>query len=108
MWVLKRAGAGADSETVHERAATSPQLGLRVESLAVDLPQPEPPATAPSRRDQLAWGLATAALVFTTVAFSWGRIFYSDTWISLTSGRFIAEHGLPRVDTLSAAGHGRA
>ena len=107
MWVLKRAGAGADSETVHERAATSPQLGLRVESLAVDLPQPEPPAALPSGRDQLAWGLATAALVFTTVAFSWGRIFYSDTWISLTSGRFIAEHGLPRVDTLSAAGHGR-
>jgi len=54
MWVLKRARAGADSETVHERAATSPQLGLRVESLAVDLPQPEPPAALPSGRDQLA------------------------------------------------------
>ena len=36
-----------------------------------------------------------------------GRIFYSDTWISLASGRFIAAHGLPHVDTLSVAGHGR-
>ena len=45
--------------------------------------------------------------MFTAVATSWGRIFYSDTWISLTAGRQIAAHGLPHVDTLSVAGLGR-
>ncbi len=86
---------------------SSLELGLRVENIAVDAPPPTPSAAAPSGRDELAWGLAAAALVFTAVASSWARILYSDTWISLTSGRFIAAHGLPHVDTLSAAGHGR-
>jgi hypothetical protein len=94
---------------VREPAVTSPELGLLVDSLSVDAPPPVPvrePA-APPAGHQLAWALAAAAVVFTAVATSWARIFYSDTWISLTAGRQIAAHGLPRVDSLSAAGHGR-
>jgi hypothetical protein len=86
---------------------TSLELGLRVENVSVDAPPATPPADRPSARDQLTWGMVAAALVFTAVAASWARIFYSDTWISLTSGRFIAAHGLPHVDTLSSAGQGR-
>ncbi len=85
-----------------------PELDLRVESVAVAAPPAAGPSDgAPSGRVQLTWALATAALVFTAVATSWGRIFYSDTWISLTAGRQIAAHGLPHVDSLSVAGLGR-
>lgn len=35
------------------------------------------------------------------------RVLSSDTFYSLYSGRFIAAHGLPRVDTLTVAGNGR-
>jgi hypothetical protein len=93
---------------VQQRAATSAAPGLLIENVAVPVPArtPSPAGVAPARA-QLAWGLAVAALVFAAVATSWGRIFYSDTWISLASGRFIAGHGLPRVDSLSIAGHGR-
>ncbi|MEP6641741.1 MAG: hypothetical protein ABJB93_07510, partial [Gaiellales bacterium] len=74
---------------------------------------PAPPAhraesvpTVPAGH-QLAWGLATAALVFAAVAMSWGRVFFSDTYISLTSGRYIHTHGLPSTDHLTVAGAGR-
>lgn len=93
---------------MQEPAVTSPEIGLRVENVAVDVAPPAGVRDAMlTGRTQLAWGIGTAALVFTAVATSWGRIFYSDTWISLTAGRQIAAHGLPRVDTLSVAGHGR-
>jgi hypothetical protein len=93
---------------VQQRAATSAEPGVRIQTVAVEVPAGTP-AAAPVAlpREQLAWGLAVGALVFAAVATSWGRIFYSDTWISLASGRLIAAHGLPHVDTLSAAGHGR-
>lgn len=92
---------------MHEGALISSHLHLRVEATTVDVPPEIPTARQASRHELLVWGIAAAALVFTTVAFSWGRIFYSDTWISLTSGRFIVRHGLPHTDTLSAAGYGR-
>jgi hypothetical protein len=68
---------GVDSSTrAHE-------LELQVNTVLADVPAPpahlaEPAATVPAKH-QLAWGLATAALVFAAVAMSWGRIFFSDT-----------------------------
>jgi hypothetical protein len=56
---------------------------------------------------QLAWAVATASLVFAAIAMSWARIFYSDTYISLTAGRYIHQHGLPTTDHLTVAGSGR-
>jgi hypothetical protein len=96
---------GVNSSTrAHERE-------LEVNTVLADVPAPpshpaESAATVPAGH-QLAWGLATAALVFAAVAMSWGRIFFSDTYISLTSGRYIHAHGLPSTDTLTVAGAGR-
>jgi hypothetical protein len=55
----------------------------------------------------IAWPLVVAAMVFDFVVVAWGRAFSSDTWITLTAGRFIAQHGLPHTDSLSLAAHGR-
>jgi hypothetical protein len=96
---------GVDSST---RAG---ELELTVNTVLADVPAPpqsRPPAvpTVPARQ-QLAWAVATAALVFAAVAMSWGRIFFSDTYISLTSGRYIHAHGLPSTDHMTVAGSGR-
>ncbi len=62
---------------------------------------------AGARLHRLAWPLVVAAIVFDFVAVAWGRAFSSDTWITLTAGRYIAQHGLPHTDPLSVAAHGR-
>jgi len=36
------------------------------------------------------------------------QLIVSDTWLSLVDGRFIAQHGLPHVDTLAFWSHGRS
>jgi hypothetical protein len=96
---------GVDSSTrAHERE-------LQVNTVLADVPAPpahraEAAPTVPAAH-QLTWGVATAALVFAAVAMSWGRIFFSDTYISLTSGRYIHAHGLPSTDHLTVAGAGR-
>jgi hypothetical protein len=106
----------------HERAATcrwvgvdsstrAGERGLTVSTVLADVPAP-PPSRAGSvpivpARQQLAWAGATASLVFAAVAMSWGRIFFSDTYISLTSGRYIHAHGLPSTDHMTVAGAGR-
>lgn len=51
--------------------------------------------------------LASALTVYTGVALTNSRVLASDTYLNLYAGRLIAEHGLPRVDTLTLAGHGR-
>ena len=51
--------------------------------------------------------LASALTVYTGVALTNSRVLSSDTYLNLYAGRLIAEHGLPRVDTLTLAGHGR-
>jgi hypothetical protein len=96
---------GVDSSTrTNERE-------LQVNTVLADVPAPPAhrAASAPTvpASHQLVWGLATAALVFAAVAMSWGRIFFSDTYISLTSGRYIHAHGLPSTDHLTVAGAGR-
>jgi hypothetical protein len=96
---------GVDSSTrAHERE-------LQVNTVLADVPAPpaQPIGSAPTvpAGHQVVWGLATAALVFAAVAMSWGRIFFSDTYISLTSGRYIHAHGLPSTDHLTVAGSGR-
>jgi hypothetical protein len=56
--------------------------------------------------------LAGAALVagtaFAALISSTATSFVNDTYFNLVSGRWIAEHGLPRTDTLTVAGAGRA
>jgi hypothetical protein len=54
-----------------------------------------------------AWPLSIAALVFTGVAFTTGRLLMLDTYASLTAGRLISQHGLPRIETLTWAAHGK-
>jgi hypothetical protein len=97
-------GWGVDSSTrAHERE-------LQVNTVLAEVPAPpaEPGRSVPIvPAKQLAWAVATASLVFAAVAISWGRVFFSDTYISLTSGRYIHAHGLPSTDHLTVAGSGR-
>ena len=54
--------------------------------------------------------LAVAAVgltVYAGVALTNSRVLSSDTYLNLYAGRLIAAQGLPHVDTLTAAGHGR-
>jgi hypothetical protein len=51
--------------------------------------------------------LAAGLTVYTGVALTNSRVLASDTYLNLYAGRLIADHGLPRVDTLTLAGHGR-
>ena len=53
------------------------------------------------------WPLSIAGLVFTGVAFTTGRLLMLDTYASLTAGRLISQHGLPRTETLTWAAHGK-
>jgi hypothetical protein len=95
---------------VQDRATPSLQPGITVDHLVVGDRAPDDGANLALERprvSQVAWALVTAALVFAAVATSWSRIFYSDTFISLTSGRYIIQHGLPAVDHLTVAGSGR-
>jgi hypothetical protein len=62
---------------------------------------------APPTRRAWAWGTAVAVLVFSTVSLTQSRLLLSDSYLGLYAGRFIDQHGLPRVDTLTLAGHGR-
>jgi hypothetical protein len=97
-------GWGVDSST---RAG---ERGLTVNTVLADVPAPDSEGPRAARLElakQLAWAAATASLVFAAVAMSWGRIFFSDTYISLTSGRYIHAHGLPSTDHLTVAGSGR-
>ena len=56
---LKRAPHGADPLAVREPAVTSPEIGLRVENVAVDVAPPAGVRDAmPTGRAQLAWGSA--------------------------------------------------
>ena len=89
--------------------AAEPELTVRTVLADAPAPPASDPATAPAVpvSQQLAWALATAALVFAAMAMSWARIFFSDTYISLTSGRYIHAHGLPSTDHLTVAGSGR-
>jgi hypothetical protein len=50
---------------------------------------------------------ALGVVSFDLLAYVWGRMFFTDTWLALTGGRFIVEHGLPHTDTLTVAAHGR-
>ena len=85
-----------------------PELDLRVESFAVGRPARGRAERRRSVRARAApLGARHGGPRVHPVATSWGRIFYSDTWISLTAGRHIAAHGLPHVDSLSVAGLGR-
>jgi hypothetical protein len=59
-------------------------------------------------RDTHPWYAAlVGAVVLAAMAVTNARLLTSDTFYSLYSGRLIVEHGLPRVDTLTVAGHGR-
>src|SRR5579862_3638938 len=51
--------------------------------------------------------IAIGMLAFDAVALSWGRTLGPDTYISLTAGRWISAHGLPRTDHLSVAAAGK-
>ena len=53
------------------------------------------------------WPVSIAALVFTGVAFTTGRLLMLDTYASLSAGRLISQHGLPRTETLTWAAHGK-
>jgi hypothetical protein len=95
---------GVDSST----RAAEPEL--TVHTVLADAPAPssvDPSRPAVPVSQQLAWAFATAALVFAAMATSWARVFFSDTYISLTSGRYIHAHGLPSTDHLTVAGSGR-
>ena len=69
------------------------------------------PATAVAARGlsraRLIWAASLSALVFTAVACTTSRLMMLDTFASLVAGRDIAEHGLPRTETLTWAAHGR-
>jgi hypothetical protein len=68
-------------------------------------PAPQPAAALP--RAVWARAIAIGMLAFDAVALSWGRSLGPDTYISLSAGRFISAHGLPRTDHLSVAAAGR-
>jgi hypothetical protein len=51
--------------------------------------------------------LAAGLTVYTGVALTNSRVLTSDTYLNLYAGRLIANQGLPQVDTLTLAGHGR-
>jgi hypothetical protein len=55
----------------------------------------------------LVWPLSLGALVFAGVAITTSRLLMLDTYVSLGAGRLISQHGLPRVETLTWAAHGK-
>jgi len=59
------------------------------------------------RRPAVVWVVSLAALVYTAVACTTSRLMMLDTFASLTAGREVADHGLPRTETLTWAAHGR-
>jgi hypothetical protein len=62
---------------------------------------------ARARTRLTAWPVSIAALVFTGVAFTTGRLLMLDTYASLSAGRLISQHGLPRTESLTWAAHGK-
>ena len=84
-------------------AASSPRTA-RLETAPAP---PRQPAGAALSRGVWARAIAVGMLAFDAVALSWGRSLGPDTYISLTAGRFISAHGLPRTDHLSVAAAGR-
>ena len=65
-------------------------------------------ATArPLTRQALIWAASLAGLVFTIVACSTSRLFMLDTFASLASGRLISANGVPHIETMTWAAHGR-
>ncbi|MDX6544284.1 MAG: hypothetical protein QOG02_58, partial [Gaiellales bacterium] len=45
--------------------------------------------------------------MFTGVAMTTSRLLLLDTYTNLSTGRLIAQHGLPRIETLTWAAHGK-
>jgi len=68
---------------------------------------PASPAATLRMRGVWARAIAVGMLAFDAVALSWGRSLGPDTYISLSAGRWISAHGLPRTDHLSVAAAGR-
>ena len=77
--------------------------------LQVDAPtRPAPTARAPARTGGgLLPELAVGAVALAAMAATTARILTPDTYLDLYAGRWIAGHGLPHTDPLTAAGAGR-
>jgi hypothetical protein len=83
------------------RLATAASHPARLETA------PASPLATLRTRGVWARAIAVGMLAFDAVALSWGRSLGPDTYISLSAGRFISAHGLPRTDHLSVAAAGR-
>jgi hypothetical protein len=66
------------------------------------------PATVRNPARSFGWPLWLAALVFTGVAMTTSRLLLLDTYTDLSAGRLIAQHGIPRIETLTWAAHGKS
>jgi hypothetical protein len=55
----------------------------------------------------LVWPLSLGALVFAVVAMTTSRLLMLDTYAGLAAGRLISKHGVPRLETLTWAAHGK-
>ncbi len=65
------------------------------------------PSTRTSRGRALAWPASLAGLVFAIVAITTSRLLMLDTYASLSAGRLISQHGLPRTETMTWAAFGK-
>ena len=68
---------------------------------------PVAPDGGSERRSHALLILALAGISFSFVALMTSRVLFLDGFMNLYSGRFVADHGIPEVDTLTIAGMGR-
>ena len=87
----------------------SPETAAPARTWIANVPA-APAAPLPSRTTNgrtMLLCVALGVVSFDVLAYVWGRMLYTDTWLSLTGGRFIVEHGLPHTDSLTVAAYGR-
>jgi hypothetical protein len=93
------------------RATRALLAGLTTLTVVRDAPwivdRSEVVSAARHSRRSLTWPISLGALVFAGVATTTSRLLTTDTFSSLSAGRLISQHGVPRTETMTWAAHGK-